>query len=224
MVDWIPYIAKPRSGISHSKASVSLLPDVRLHIAHGGFHESSSGRGGIRHDNLVTYEESNDVGVALERIDHALHCKPIIQLVVPRRICPVDMFILRPAQIYDEVYSCVGEGIHTLGMVVCWINDVSMHDICSYFQQIRDISLACRWVRKWIYHLDGIEHERTAVLIRDASNEEFGAIGLIEEVRSLRHNNQLLALVGCQWRHTLITIGSSAAARAMAMNVKSQTI
>ena len=120
-------------------ATVILLLDVGLHVADGGLDVCH--RVGVVDlvGDFVSGEEADDVGVLGEGIDDLGVASEEIR--VPGRVVRYDGFAGR-GQIGDEVDTGIGEGGHTLIVVLAGVDGVGTDNVGAQLGQVGNIALA----------------------------------------------------------------------------------
>ena len=168
--------------VADADGPVVLLLDVRLHVAHGGFHEGDGVGGADVVGHLVAGEEAERVGVLGHQVHHGRVAR--VQRVVPRRVGPVDADVGR-AQVGDDVDAGRLQRRHALVVVLGGVDGVHADGVGGQLRQVGDVALAGGAVGQ---RVDELVARRLAAVAADALlvghalDEELGAVGLVEEL------------------------------------------
>lgn len=149
-------------GVTDTDGAVVLGLDVGLHVTHGGL-DVGAGTGGVDAVGvLVTREEAQSVGVVGQRVDHA--GVVVVQVNGPLRVAAVNG-VVGGGQIRQHVDTCVGEQVHTGGVVRVWVDVVDTHHVGVEFLQVGQIPLADGLVGEGIDEIDRASGGRRAVVV-----------------------------------------------------------
>lgn len=150
------------SGVTDTDGAVVLGLDVGLHVTHGGL-DVGTGTGGVDTVGvLVTREEAQSVGVVGQRVDYA--GVVVVQVNGPLRVAAVNG-VVGGGQIRQHVDTCVGEQVHTGGVVRVWVDVVDTHHVGVEFLQVGQIPLADGLIGEGIDEIDRASGGRRAVVI-----------------------------------------------------------
>jgi hypothetical protein len=128
------------SSITNTHGAVVLGLDIPLHITNSGLDEGAgiSCLWVIR--DLIPCEETNDVGVLGQLIDHRRIATE--QVIVPLGVVANNRFTWR-GQVGNNVYSSIAEQLHALCMIGLGVNGVYTDSVGIELLKVRDIALAC---------------------------------------------------------------------------------
>ena len=110
------------------RAPIAFVFDIGLHIPSSSL---DKGRGaGLVHlvNNLVAYEETNDIVVLVESIDDT--GVSLVLIDRPHGRVRFDRNVGR-GQVTDHVDACVGKLLHTVIVILGWVHGVCPNNICA---------------------------------------------------------------------------------------------
>lgn len=131
--------------VSNANSPQVLLLHVRLHVADSGLDEST-GIGVVRSvGDLVSGEETHDVGV----LSHVVNDSSVagVQVVVPCWGVTVDGLCWL-GQISNDVDAGVVQELHARVVVLSWVDGVNTNDVGAELSEERDITTASGGVGK----------------------------------------------------------------------------
>ena len=126
-------------GIANANWSRDVVLDVRLHVTDSGLDESTGIGVGVVVGDLVSCEEAEGIRVFGEGIDHG--GVPGVEVIIPCWARSDDGGAGR-RQICDDIDSSVLQELHTLVVVLVWVDGVGSDRVGAQLGEVGNVSSA----------------------------------------------------------------------------------